>query len=114
MNSQEVFDKVVNHLRKQNTKAMNGSMCSYRGANGTKCAVGCLMEDNEYSPLFEGNDIYRILKRESIAPSLTQKLLPHLSLLERLQGIHDIDPVCKWEEEFKLTAKHFKLIYSEP
>lgn len=50
MNHQEVFTKVATHLLKQGRRALfaekNGfRSCAYRGDNGTKCAVGCLIKD---------------------------------------------------------------------
>jgi hypothetical protein len=53
MTLQETFDKVCVHLLTQLQKSVfldsNGSMaCAYRGPNGLKCAVGCLIPDELY------------------------------------------------------------------
>lgn len=53
MNIQEIFDTVSVHLLTQNEKSQESSFyssCLYRGPNGTKCAVGCLIKDEFYQP----------------------------------------------------------------
>jgi len=57
INRQEVFDKVLTHLRKQGGVAVsseNGE-CSYRGTAGSMCALGCLILDEYYLPEMEGD-----------------------------------------------------------
>ncbi len=58
MTPQEIFDKVVNHLRAQGAKSemdhpVAGLMCAYRGIQGRMCAVGCLIPDADYLPTME-------------------------------------------------------------
>lgn len=49
LNMQETFENVVRHLYAQGHPAMDESgACLYRGPNGTKCAVGCLIPDDLY------------------------------------------------------------------
>jgi hypothetical protein len=59
---QETFDKMVNHLRKQNSKSLladeRDDTCAYRGKDGKMCAVGCLIEDEFYDPSLEENIVY--------------------------------------------------------
>lgn len=55
---QEAFDTMVAHLRRQGKPSVltGGSSriyCAYRGADGSKCAVGCLIPDDDYKPSFE-------------------------------------------------------------
>ena len=55
MTNQEAFDKVTAHLLKQQVKSYSQEEgCMYRGPNGTMCAVGCLIPDEDYRPKFEG------------------------------------------------------------
>lgn len=59
---QEAFDTMVNHLRKQGKPALkNGDWCAYRGAEGTKCAVGVLIPDEAYDLGFEGDRLETIV-----------------------------------------------------
>lgn len=56
-------DKIEQHLIKQRAKAgiqeydINGEKtvfrCYYRGPNGTMCAAGCLIKDEDYTPDIE-------------------------------------------------------------
>lgn len=51
---QTVFNMVLKHLRKQGKRAMNrNESCRYRGPNGTKCAVGALIADEDYKPYWD-------------------------------------------------------------
>ncbi len=61
MTKQEIFDKVKAHLLAQGKRAVNGDgNCMYRGMDGTKCAVGCLIPDELYTPLLENHSAYGI------------------------------------------------------
>ena len=52
---QDIFNTVYKGLREQGfKKSLNGSACAYRGADGSKCAVGFLIADWEYSAVMEG------------------------------------------------------------
>ena len=88
MNSQEIFDKVAVHLLTQpRSLTGNGGGCMYRGDNGTKCAVGCLIPDNEYDPSIEGlfmND--RLIGK---VPSFRGMTEEQIYMLRELQRIHD-------------------------
>jgi hypothetical protein len=87
MNKQTIFDTVVKHMAAQKTRAMSrdGYACAYRGANGTKCAVGCLISDNDYRPAMEGKSVTTL----KVTGMLPDYLCKELGLLEYLQFIHD-------------------------
>ncbi|MGQ7794435.1 hypothetical protein ACUN0C_18675 [Faunimonas sp. B44] len=82
-NRQEAFDTVVRHLFKQGKQAKFGG-CVYRGPEGTKCAVGCLIPDELYSPKLEGRSVFSL-------PQRVLDQLPAPSLLDKLQQAHDDD-----------------------
>jgi hypothetical protein len=84
MNAQEIFDTVVTHLYTQGKQAGDGvGGCLYRTDEGLKCAVGCLIPDDQYHPSMEGQTV------ESLQSLLPSYLLPHKSLLINLQMLHD-------------------------
>lgn len=94
MTAQEVFDKVVNHLYTQGRPAKeDGKSCRYRGPNGTKCAVGCLIPDDEYRPIMEYKivcSINRMIDQHLIEAPVTKKLIgEHENMLSDLQLVHD-------------------------
>lgn len=89
--AQEIFDKVVTHLRTQGEQASilksdGGYSCRYRTEDGLKCAVGCLIPDDDYSPSMEGTYASSVISRNRDKLSY---LSPHLALLDDLQAVHD-------------------------
>lgn len=59
MTNQEAFDRVVRwFLVDDNKPAYNPSpteaTCMYRGPDGVRCAIGCLVDDDDYDPNWEG------------------------------------------------------------
>lgn len=117
MTEQETFDIVVNHLRQQGCKSQEEKLdplsdlprCMYRGPNGTKCAAGILIPDEDYRVEMEGWFVanYRI-------KAVLEKYGHSEILVARLQHIHDNFAVCEWENKFKDLAKLHQLEYHEP
>lgn len=92
---QEVFEFVATHLLKQGQKSFDGgTYCMYRGDNGLKCAIGCLMTDQEYQPTFE-HQSWESLALKGLVP------IEHHLLLIGMQVIHDEFPVARWREKLK-------------
>ena len=122
MNTQEVFDKVVAHLRQQarralredNSHAVSIITCAYRAKDGAKCAVGCLIDDDEYGPWMESLSPKYILSHHKAMPSLIMKLEEHLYILNDLQSIHDKHGPEQWEACWKSCAEVHKVIYTPP
>jgi len=123
VSAQEVFDRVVTHLRAQNARSFilkmdspfdNEYTCAYRGANGFKCAIGCLIPDEEYKPEMERGSLEMLLMDTANCPRLfaknsaTEKMFnQHYYLLSSLQDIHDRIDISKWEKHFEMCAKRF-------
>lgn len=106
MTDQEVLDTIMNGLRKQGIKSLNGGGgCAYRGLNGTKCAVGMLIPDEDYTTSMEGT-LYDPLLSEY----LTGKGY-NFALLVSLQCVHDAYQPSEWEEAFERVANKYGLIY---
>lgn len=104
--SKKVFTKIVNHLRKQNTKSSNKrGDCLYRGPNGLKCAAGCLIPDELYTKSLEGNNVYD-LRFQKIWDVLGYSERT-ISMVSDMQYIHDMYDVGDWESEFANVAKEY-------
>lgn len=93
------------HLIEQGVQARDESheSCSYRGPNKTACAVGCLIPDSEYKPIFEGDSISGLLCG-ALSEALYDKLSPFENLLQEWQFHHDRyddDGTVSWEEHIK-------------
>ena len=116
MNKREIFDKVRDHLLAQNAKSLTYGSCLYRGPDGTKCAVGCLIPDDLYSSQMEGAAIFSGDTLEGVDKNdyryrnkilLLEALLKSgvdvndggvIYMLGRLQSIHDSIDVEFWAE----------------
>lgn len=119
--AQEVFDKIVTHLRAQGKKSLGatGIACKYRGVDGLRCAVGCLLSDDEYQPWMDdstsagGGSIGKVMETLFHSnPSLYAKLKPHGHLLAEMQGLHDASDPFVWEQRFEQVAKTHCLVYT--
>lgn len=104
MTPQEVFDTVANHLRKQGQRArvanpnfrpgFHGTeeICAYRSPEGLRCAVGCLIKDEDYVPSMEGQTVDSLVEEFDLP-----YLFSHHLLLGRLQELHDYEGA--WSED---------------
>jgi hypothetical protein len=118
MTNQEVFDKVVVHLRSMASQSVRlDGVCAYRGIDGLKCAIGIFIPDDVYSPDMEGpdNGVERLLNNFNL-PEL--KEIP-IDLLKRLQSAHDSGD--NWGEDgffgeydLETTARIWSLSYLSP
>ncbi len=106
MTRKEVFEKVKNHLLAQmevsltdGSEAGGGApMCAYRGRNGLKCAIGCLIPDEKYSQKLEGISISRV-SSATLLSALDGEVPTDrdtITMLYFLQGIHDGDHPRDW------------------
>lgn len=108
MTDQEVFNRVALHLLQQNHRSADAlGTCSYRGEEGRRCAVGCLIPDDRYMASLEGLAV--------TAPKL-QSLLRglgfgshQLDLLQTLQSLHDFNPASTWKQRLMQTAEDYNL-----
>lgn len=127
MTAQEIFDQVVNGLRKQgkastiNCYGDDLLTCVYRSlvdedgkpeADSLKCAAGMIIEDDEYSPEMEGVAIEYLVTYSFCPSSLKNKIGLHLDLIKSLQQAHDTVPFTGWETYFKDIAGRFYLQYT--
>lgn len=130
---QEVFDKVTHHLLSQQVKAADSDgACLYRTPEGRKCAIGCLIPDEEYREHMEGKgltmvSILQALKANNILAVNDYELqgigtyedqsVPSTSLtrvgvvLQNLQEIHDNEDPETWRACFRTLGRALGLDY---
>ena len=112
MTAQEIFDKVAAHLLTQRKPSLLcGIGCAYRGEGGLKCAAGCLIPDEEYSPEMEGRNWHTLASRDSVYRGVAEKI-GHVPLVVALQLVHD--GVDNWERGnishgLSFIAKNYQL-----
>jgi hypothetical protein len=100
---QEVFDLVATGLLTQNRKSTDGHRgCYYRGIDGCKCAAGFLIPDEHHTPEYEGVGWANLVRRGLVPPQ-------HITLICRLQGIHDNYYPWSWQKELRLLAAWYGL-----
>ncbi len=105
---QEVFNYVAAHLLTQNQRAeMNhpdsGEVCAYRSGQ-LKCAVGCLISDEDYLPEMEGRNVYHIID-DVRYKKVFQKMSGISILIGSLQRIHDSYEPSQWRRELLSMAE---------
>ncbi len=116
MNKQQAFETVVNHLISQGVQSTEDGTtrnpCMYRGFNGTKCAIGALIPDDEYDPTMEYRSVSDLAVEGDLPNSI--KVLDDVYFLITLQSLHDMydsyswnDP--DWQSDVKMVAFDYKL-----
>lgn len=116
---QQIFDKVALHLLRQGLVSVNSAgNCLYRSPEGLKCAIGCLIPDERYSPDFEGGDAntvdYLIAHNSRFAGALKATGIDtqhHVSrdLLASLQKLHDHTAPRAWGDVLVGLARAYRL-----
>ena len=118
MTNQEIFNKVYKHMLKQGRRSllnyMDG-MCAYRGNDGLKCAVGCLIEDENYFFGLERFSAHSVAVQVALAKSGVDNIHQGntLELIGALQKIHDMTEPSSWERNLKAVALNYGLTVPE-
>ena len=86
----EVIKLTLDHLADQGCTSYDSfnHECLYRGPEGTKCAVGFWISDDEYEPRLEGAGVVDLIKVLPPCP-LKDFLTRHQTILSELQEFHD-------------------------
>jgi hypothetical protein len=106
--NQEIFNLVYTKLAAQGCPSVDDKgMCRYRGPNGTKCAAGYLISEENYSPDLEGLRVDNLAVWEAVN-------LPyeHFDLICALQSAHDHFMTIsfeEWKAKMRRIAAQFKL-----
>lgn len=112
MTNQALFNKVVRHLRRQGERSVGPTarwwqQCMYRGPNGLKCAIGCLIPDEKYRKSIEKHVVgYHGPIRE--AAGISDDPI-QISLAWTLQDAHDSYNPIMWESIFRKIARRYNL-----
>jgi hypothetical protein len=91
MTKQQLFDTVATHLLTQRRRSTRKSFCAYRGRDGLRCAIGCLIPDERYTPNLEGKSAEQADVRRAAGLRRGQG-----TLATDLQNLHDTLPVNQW------------------
>lgn len=104
---QEVFDQIAEHMLTQNKRCVIEvlsnvgkagdkkmkyvTMPAYHGDDGTRCAAGCFIADDEYIKFFEGVCWAQLVAEEWVPGE-------HMDIIQAASTIHDTYPVEEWYE----------------
>ena len=131
LNPQQIFDTVVNGLRKQGKKSeavlteemkktgdftapIGKTVCLYR-CGELKCGAGQLILDEFYDPSLEGKSVLSNEVKESLSKSgVGMGDGKRQNLVWLLQQVHDNREMETWEDKFKEVAQYNGLKYTEP
>ena len=114
MNNQEAFNKAVLGVVAQGGPSLVAnhsgfiSQCAYRAEDGRKCAVGHLIEDEDYDPFIEKKSVSHLYLRGYI-PKLMDV---SVELLIKLQDAHDYLLTDEHLGEFIVNAKDIASEYN--
>lgn len=104
---QELFDRVVTHLLTQNRRAYHDGLCVYRDTAGNMCAIGCLINKDNYSLTLENQcleshgAVYKAVC-DSLGYTLSDG---EEAMLGNLRNIHDEVSPDKWPIALKELAR---------
>ena len=112
----DVFERVKTHLLEQNERSMKEdyTSCMYRNSSGLKCAIGCLIDDEDYDPIMEGHSLDDTdSKKTRLLEDALKKAdsLVDIELLVNLQTLHDEHPVEEWPEDLEYMENDIKTGY---
>lgn len=99
---QSVFDFVVRFLRRQGRPSTSGEGsddCMYRGRDGCRCAAGCLIPDDLYTPEMEG----KAAADDQLPGEALASLGHDLQFVLALQAMHD-NLASHWTPESLATG----------
>jgi len=113
MTDKELFLQIKTHLLTQGKQCIatykdsltdrEVTSCAYRSPEGLKCAVGCIIKDEYYTPELEGRNVLSITVKDAVVRSLGLEFLPNHTheMLSSLQDLHDIASPSIWGEELR-------------
>ena len=111
-----IFNTVYNHLLKQGKQSLHVRLggnidgCAYRGWDGSKCAIGCLINDEHYSFILEEYTISNEFIRQAIIKSGFNLDDIDMDMLIDLVYVHDSIPVHQWQDYLDRFSDKWKIL----
>lgn len=99
MNRQEIFDKVLDHLRTQGKPAVESikGICQYLTNDGRKCAIGCLIPEGSTAFNTKGNVNVLLERNPELKELWGVNSDNDVEFLLTMQGVHDNQ--SNWNDE---------------
>jgi hypothetical protein len=101
MKKRKVFKTIATHMLTQNEVSEDDYNCLYRTSAGLLCAIGILIDNDNYSEELESHDVHNSAVSTAVSRSLGS---PPLSSGDRvflgaLQDIHDYSVPPEWRKK---------------
>lgn len=133
MNKQEIFNKVVDHLRTQRGRAghyltgsVNTFICQFRDSEGRKCAVGCLFLDDAGEDVWmlrggwlrlkdQHTEVAKLISPDDMDSASVNAFMIHLQKIhdDRLNWYPDEKFNERGEQQLRDFAANYKLDFEE-
>lgn len=112
LTDKNIFRKVQKHLLRQNQKSARWNSCLFRlekDGKHLRCAVGCLIHKRHYDKSLENSTANQDDVRDAIKASNPNWKMTDRSvtMLNRLQWIHDAKDTDEWARCLKETSREF-------
>ena len=110
MKKKKVFKTIATHMLTQNEVSEDSNHCLYRTTAGLSCAIGIIIDNDNYSEELESHDISHAAVSTAVSKSLGS---PPLSSGDRkflgaLQDIHDYSVPPRWRKKLNdFSVSHF-------
>jgi hypothetical protein len=107
---QKLFNKVYRHAFKQNAQSRSDIGCAYRGANNTRCFIGCAIPNKVYTERMEGEAADTGKYGEvGLVRTFLESQGYNIKLAAELQNVHDGFNVEYWKDELERVARKYSL-----
>lgn len=105
---QVAFATVVTHMLDQGKAAIDvdGACVYWNQDTGMKCAIGCLIKEEDYNPDMEENGVEGLI-RLNLLPEYLKSV--DLHLLCDLQSVHDAADINGWLGQLTKLATKYNL-----
>lgn len=112
LTTQQIFDKVAEHLLTQKERSIKNGKCLYRGPYGLKCAIGALIPDELYKPEWDNECLNSDALPLDLFEAICINYEEQSNTLYYLQDLHDAVKTEEWKEALIAFASSRHLDYS--
>lgn len=107
---QEIFNKVAIHLISQGRKAFSSEgECLYKTKEGLKCAIGCLIDAEDYDSTLENKRVSNLLMKKYLKDHCNINVDLHRNFFISLQNIHDGYDPGLWKDKLISFGEEYYL-----
>lgn len=99
LTEQQYYDLLVESAQNGTFPSVNAdrTFCMYRGEGGSKCAVGIIIPDNEYTKSIEHGSIDALTRIHHLLPKWTLEIdaYNNCCYIRTIQKVHDVNALSE-------------------